>query len=74
MLQSSETSNGTCSDCDCHDRKLTAEERERKLQEMMDNAKWREEQRSRNVEQYKQEDDKESSRLSTYQGDASFLR
>ena len=40
-------------------RKLTAEEREKKLAEMMDNAKWRDEQRRLNVKQYKQEEKKE---------------
>ncbi|XP_069490798.1 pre-mRNA-splicing factor CWC25 homolog [Ambystoma mexicanum] len=40
-------------------RKLTAEELERKRREMMDNAKWREEERANNVMKYKQEDEKE---------------
>ena len=58
----------------CQSRKLTAEERERKLREMMDNAKWRDEQRITNVQRYKHEEDKEKESLSTYKGDPNFLR
>ncbi|KAK7483796.1 hypothetical protein BaRGS_00025012 [Batillaria attramentaria] len=52
--------------------KLTAEEREKKLQEMMDNAKWREEQRTKNVQRYKQEEDREAGQL-TSRSKANFL-
>ena len=38
------------------DRKLTAEEKKRRLEEMMDNAKWREDQRKQNVKRYEKED------------------
>ncbi|KAL8587719.1 hypothetical protein ACOMHN_020937 [Nucella lapillus] len=54
-------------------KKLTAEEREKKLQEMMDDAKWHDEQRTKNVQRYKKDDEKEASHLSKYQGDAGFL-
>lgn len=40
-------------------KKLSAEELERKRREMMDNAKWREEERANNVQKYKQEEEKE---------------
>jgi len=40
---------------------LTDEERERRLREMQDNAKWREDQRSSNIKQYKRDDDREES-------------
>ncbi|KAF8768346.1 Pre-mRNA-splicing factor CWC25 like protein [Argiope bruennichi] len=40
-------------------KKLSNEERERLLQEMQDNAVWREEQRKRNTQRYKEEDEKE---------------
>ena len=37
-------------------RKLTKEEKKKKLEEMMDNAKWREDQRKKNVTRYEKED------------------
>eukprot|EP00794_Sanderia_malayensis_P017331 gene17331-19064_t len=40
-------------------RKMNAEELERKRKEMTENAKWRDDQRSKNVKQYKLEDEKE---------------
>ena len=40
-------------------RKLTKEEKEERLAEMMDNAKWREDQRTKNVKHYKAQDKKE---------------
>ena len=40
-------------------RKLTDEEKQRRLEEMMDNAKWREENRNKNVKRYKEEDKQE---------------
>lgn len=40
-------------------RKLTAEEIEERRLEMMDNAKWRDEQRSKNVQRYREESAKE---------------
>lgn len=39
--------------------KLTEEEKERRMQEMMDNAKWRNEQREKNVQKYKTKEAKE---------------
>lgn len=44
---------------------MTDEERERKLAEMMDNAKWRDEQRGKNVKRYKEEDEKEAKEIAT---------
>lgn len=41
-------------------KKLATEERERRLQEMQDNAKWREQQRERNTKRYREEDQEES--------------
>lgn len=43
-----------------HIKKLSKEEMDCKRQEMMDNAIWREEQRQKNVQQYKEEEIKES--------------
>lgn len=40
-------------------RKLDEAERDRRLREMQDNAKWREEQRERNFKRYKDDDDRE---------------
>ncbi|CAL1291284.1 unnamed protein product [Larinioides sclopetarius] len=40
-------------------RKLNEEERERLLREMQENAMWREEQRKRNTQRYREEDEKE---------------
>ena len=40
-------------------RKLTAEEKKARLEEMMENAKWREDQRTQNVKRYKKEDTRE---------------
>lgn len=40
-------------------RKMDDDERERRLKEMQDNAKWREQQRKRNVKRYKDDDDRE---------------
>lgn len=54
-------------------KKLTAEEREEKLREMMDNAKWREEMRTKNVQRYKQEDVREADRLKAHRGDPDFI-
>jgi len=39
--------------------RLTKAEKEAKLNEMMDNAKWRDEQRSKNVARYKKEQEEE---------------
>ncbi|GBN45315.1 hypothetical protein AVEN_33260-2-1, partial [Araneus ventricosus] len=39
--------------------KLNEEERERLLREMQENAVWREEQRKRNTQRYREEDEKE---------------
>jgi hypothetical protein len=41
---------------------------------MMEDAKWRDEQRKQNVDRYRKEKDRETDRLKTYQGDAGFLR
>lgn len=40
--------------------KLSAEEKEQKLKEMMDNARWRDDLREQNIKQYKKESEKES--------------
>ncbi|CAB3993304.1 Hypothetical predicted protein [Paramuricea clavata] len=44
-------------------RKMTDEERERRLAEMMNNAKWRDEQRGKNVKRYKEEDEAEAKQI-----------
>ena len=56
-------------------RKMTEEERERRLAEMMDNAKWRDEQRGQNVKRYKEEDEAEAKQIAqnTEKG-ASFVQ
>ena len=41
---------------------------------MMDDAKWRDKQRKKNVDRYKEEDDKESKQMDSYKGDAGFLK
>jgi hypothetical protein len=53
-------------------RKLSEEEKEQKRQEMMDNAKWREKEREKNIASYKAEDGKEKNHIKEYNGD--FLR
>ncbi|XP_046860017.1 pre-mRNA-splicing factor CWC25 homolog [Xenia sp. Carnegie-2017] len=55
--------------------KLTDKERERRLAQMMDNAKWRDEQRGKNVKRYKEEDEAEAKQtaLNTEKG-ASFVQ
>lgn len=56
-----------------HERKkLSEEELERKRQEMMDNAKWREKEREKNLANYKAQDEKEKMRNKEYNED--FLR
>ena len=45
-------------------KKMNAEEMERKRQQMLENARWRDEQRVANVERYKKEDDAEKESLS----------
>ncbi|XP_064421367.1 pre-mRNA-splicing factor CWC25 homolog isoform X2 [Latimeria chalumnae] len=42
-----------------HTRKLTAQELEQRRREMMENAKWREEERVANIQRYKKEEEKE---------------
>lgn len=51
--------------------KLTAEEKERKLKEMMDNAKWRDEQRDRNIKAFRE---KEKAEKDDYVYNENFLR
>jgi len=53
-------------------KKLSEKELEQKRQEMMDNARWREKERERNIANYKAEDEKEKMRNKEYNGD--FLR
>ncbi|KAJ4443776.1 hypothetical protein ANN_05554 [Periplaneta americana] len=53
-------------------KKLTEEELEQKRLEMLDNAKWRDKERERNVARYKAQDEKERKQSSQYSGD--FLR
>lgn len=54
-------------------KKLTTEEMERRREEMMSNAKWRDQQRSTNVERYKDEDTKEEESLFKEGSSADFL-
>jgi hypothetical protein len=53
-------------------KKLSEKEIEQKRQEMMDNAKWREKEREKNIASYKAEDEKEKAHNKEYNGD--FLR
>jgi hypothetical protein len=53
-------------------KKLSEEEKEQKRQEMMNNAKWREKEREKNIASYKAEDEKEKNRNKEYNED--FLR
>ncbi|PNF42796.1 hypothetical protein B7P43_G13620 [Cryptotermes secundus] len=53
-------------------KKLSEKEKEQKRQEMMNNAKWREKEREKNVAIYKAEDEKEKNQIKEYNGD--FLR
>lgn len=53
-------------------KKLSEKELEQKRQEMMDNAKWREKERERNIANYKAQDEKEKMSNKEYNGD--FLR
>jgi len=46
-------------------KKLSEKELEQKRQEMMDNAKWREKERERNIANYKAEDEKEEDESAT---------
>ncbi|XP_071101104.1 pre-mRNA-splicing factor CWC25 homolog [Haliotis cracherodii] len=54
-------------------RKLTDEERQRRLQEMMDNARWRDEQRKSNVQRYQEEDRKEEAEQKKKGSSADFI-
>ncbi|KAJ9579707.1 hypothetical protein L9F63_004633 [Diploptera punctata] len=53
-------------------KKLTEEELEQKRREMMDNAKWREKEREKNVARYKAQDENERKKNKGY--DENFLR
>lgn len=53
-------------------KKLSEEELEQKRREMMDNAKWREKEREKNVARYKAQDEKERKKNKGY--DEDFLR
>jgi len=53
-------------------KKLSEKELEQKRQEMIDNAKWREKERERNIANYKAQDEKEKLQNKEYNGD--FLR
>ena len=44
-------------------RKLTKEDMERKRRQMMENAKWRDEQREKNVKTYKERDEREEAQM-----------
>ena len=54
-------------------RKLTDEEKQRKLEEMMKNAEWREDQREINVKKYREED-KERERKDNEKQSSGFIR
>lgn len=54
-------------------RKLTDEEKKKRLEEMMQNAQWREDQRKSNVKRYTEEDRKEEEALRSKQ-EAEFLK
>ncbi|XP_067686939.1 pre-mRNA-splicing factor CWC25 homolog [Haliotis asinina] len=54
-------------------RKLTDEERQRRLQEMMDNAQWRDEQRKSNVQRYQEEDRREEAEQKKKGSSADFI-
>jgi hypothetical protein len=53
-------------------KKLSEKELEQKRQEMMDNAKWREKEREKNIANYRAQDEKEKTQNKEYNGD--FLR
>lgn len=53
-------------------KKLSEEEKEQKRQEMMNNAKWREKEREKNIANYEAEDEKEKNDNKEYNGD--FIR
>jgi hypothetical protein len=53
-------------------KRLSDKELEQKRQEMMDNAKWREKEREKNIANYKAQDEKEKMCNKEYNGD--FLR
>jgi hypothetical protein len=52
--------------------KLSEKELEQKRQQMMDNAKWREKEKEKNIARYKAQDEKEKQNNKEYDGD--FLR
>ena len=52
---------------------MTEEEKKQKLQEMMDDAKWRDEQRAVNVQRYKKEEKEREKKDQSSKGGA-FLR
>jgi hypothetical protein len=52
--------------------KLSEKEAEQRRQEMLDNAKWREKEREKNIANYKAQDEKEKKCNKEYNGD--FLR
>nr|XP_034992450.1 pre-mRNA-splicing factor CWC25 homolog isoform X1 [Zootoca vivipara]XP_034992451.1 pre-mRNA-splicing factor CWC25 homolog isoform X2 [Zootoca vivipara] len=54
-------------------RKLSAEELERKRREMMDNAKWREEERAKNVNRHRKEEERELTRDKLDNGNGKFI-
>jgi len=60
-----------------YNRKLTDEEKQKRLAEMMDNAKWRDEQRKTNVTRYAaQEKHEEESQAKNYDktGSSDFVK
>ena len=54
--------------------KLSDEEKQRKLREMMANADWRDEQRTKNVKKYREEDRKEEESHYSRDHDPDFVR
>lgn len=55
-------------------RKLTEEEKLRKLEEMQENAKWRDNQREKNVKRYREEADAEEKSHLNKGSSADFLK
>ncbi|KAJ6660545.1 hypothetical protein lerEdw1_017542 [Lerista edwardsae] len=56
-----------------YSRKLSAEELERKRQEMMENAKWREEERANNVSRHRKEEEREQALEKLDNRDGKFI-
>ena len=55
-------------------RKLSSKEMDRRRQEMMENARWRDEQRETNIAKYREEDEKEEKNSKQKDTSSSFLK